>query len=50
MSLLDLAVAAAQEAGAMLREEFHRGPRGEGGHADIDVEAELAIRARLTAA
>lgn len=47
MSLLDLAVAAAREAGAMLREEFHRGPRGHDAHADVDVEAERAIRARL---
>jgi ADP-ribosylglycohydrolase/fructose-1,6-bisphosphatase/inositol monophosphatase family enzyme len=50
--LLDLAVAAAREAGAMIRDDFHRpgGPRGAGDHADVDVEAEQAIRARLLAA
>lgn len=50
MSLLDLAIAAAKEAGAILRDDFHRGARGEGEHAEADVEAERAIRARLMAA
>jgi ADP-ribosylglycohydrolase/fructose-1,6-bisphosphatase/inositol monophosphatase family enzyme len=38
---LSLASDAARRAGALLRDEFHRrgGPRGEGSHADIDVEA-----------
>ena len=46
---LDVAVAAAREAGATLRAEFHRpdGPRGHGSHADVDVEVERVIRARL---
>lgn len=49
---LDIAVAAALEAGAVLRADLHRpnGPRGEGGHADADGEAEHAIRQALTAA
>jgi ADP-ribosylglycohydrolase/fructose-1,6-bisphosphatase/inositol monophosphatase family enzyme len=49
---LDAAVQAAREAGAMLRAEFHHpgGPRGSGGHADIDEEAERHIRGRLLAA
>ncbi len=43
---LRLAVAAAREAGALIREEFHRpgGPRGHGSHADIDAVAEAVIR------
>ena len=43
---LRVAVAAAREAGALIREEFHRpgGPRGQGSHADIDVIAEGVIR------
>lgn len=42
---LDVALSAARAAGGMLREEFHRpgGPRGYGGHADIDDIAEAAI-------
>jgi len=46
---LDVAVAAAREAGGTLRTEFHRpdGPRGHGAHADVDVEVERVIRARL---
>lgn len=49
---LAVAVGAAREAGAMLREEFHRpgGPRGSGGHAEIDEPAERLIRERLLAA
>ncbi|MEW6281807.1 MAG: inositol monophosphatase family protein, partial [Candidatus Eremiobacterota bacterium] len=47
---LSVAVEAALEAGRMLREEFHRGPRGSGGTAPIDTEAEGCIRARLEAA
>ena len=43
---LRVAVAAAREAGALIREEFHRpgGPRGHGSHADIDAVAEAVIR------
>ena len=39
---LRVAVAAAREAGALIRQEFHRpgGPRGHGSHADIDAVAE----------
>src|SRR5258708_6660360 len=49
---LTVASAAAQEAGALLRAEFHRpgGPRGHGGHAEIDRPAEELIRQRLRAA
>jgi ADP-ribosyl-[dinitrogen reductase] hydrolase len=49
---LSLAIAVAREAGALLREEFHRpgGPRGSGGHAEIDEVAEKLIRERLLAA
>jgi ADP-ribosylglycohydrolase/fructose-1,6-bisphosphatase/inositol monophosphatase family enzyme len=49
---LSAAVEAAREAGALLRDEFHRpgGPRGHGGRAEIDRPAEEAIRARLLAA
>ncbi|MFO8042895.1 MAG: inositol monophosphatase family protein [Alkalispirochaeta sp.] len=46
---LDLAVSVAREAGALLRTEFHRpgGPRGHGGHAEIDRPTEELIRRRL---
>ncbi len=46
---LSVAIEAAREAGAMVRGEFHRpgGPRGYGGHAEVDEEAERIIRARL---
>ncbi len=46
---LRIAVAAAREAGALIREEFHRpgGPRGHGSHADIDAAAEALIRRTL---
>jgi ADP-ribosylglycohydrolase/fructose-1,6-bisphosphatase/inositol monophosphatase family enzyme len=49
--LLVAATEAAREAGAMLREEFHRpgGPRGSDGHATIDELAEQRIRERLLA-
>ncbi|HEU4647610.1 MAG TPA: inositol monophosphatase family protein [Gemmatimonadales bacterium] len=49
---LRAAIAAAQDAAALLRREFHRpgGPRGHDGHADVDKEAELKIRDRLLAA
>ncbi|MCI0458804.1 MAG: ADP-ribosylglycohydrolase family protein [Gemmataceae bacterium] len=49
---LQAAIEAAREAGALLRQEFHRpgGPRGESGHADIDTEAEQLIRQKLLAA
>lgn len=46
---LDAAVAAALEAGALLREELSRpgGPRGARSHADADLEAEVLIRQQL---
>jgi ADP-ribosylglycohydrolase/fructose-1,6-bisphosphatase/inositol monophosphatase family enzyme len=49
---LAAAIEAAKEAGGLLREEFHRsgGPRGSGGHAEIDRLAEQRIRERLLAA
>jgi ADP-ribosylglycohydrolase/fructose-1,6-bisphosphatase/inositol monophosphatase family enzyme len=49
---LAVATAAAVEAGALLRAELHRpgGPRGSGGHAPADEEAEKLIRDRLVAA
>ena len=49
---LDAAVRAAREAGAMLRQEFHRpgGPRGSGDHAEIDEPVERLLRDRLRAA
>ncbi len=48
---LTTAIAAAREAGAILREEFHRagGPRGAHGHTPAEVEAENIIDNRLTA-
>lgn len=49
---LQVAVEAAREAGAMLREEFlcNGGPRGGGDHAEIDEPAERVIHQRLTGA
>jgi ADP-ribosylglycohydrolase/fructose-1,6-bisphosphatase/inositol monophosphatase family enzyme len=49
---LGAATAAALEAGALIREEFHRpgGPRGHGSHAEIDAEAEAVVRRMLTSA
>jgi len=46
-----VAIDAACEAGALLRQEFHRpgGPRGTGGHADIDQPAERLIQNALLA-
>src|SRR5262245_20385822 len=46
---LEVALAAAREAGDILRRDFHRpgGPRGAGDKAEADVEAERAIRRRL---
>jgi fructose-1,6-bisphosphatase/inositol monophosphatase family enzyme/ADP-ribosylglycohydrolase len=46
---LEVAVAAAREAGDHLRRDFHRpgGPRGHGDKAEADTEAELLIRSRL---
>jgi ADP-ribosyl-[dinitrogen reductase] hydrolase len=46
---LEVAVVAAREAGEILRRDLHRvdGPRGAGGHAEADLEAEHVIRARL---
>lgn len=51
-AVLDAAVEAALEAGKMLRAEFHRpgGPRGSGGHAEVDEPAERIIREQLLAA
>jgi|SRR5579884_4064411 len=49
---LDLAVALAREAGALLRDELHRpgGPEGERGHAPVDERVEQLLRRRLRAA
>jgi len=49
---LQMAIEAAREAGAILRNDLHRpdGPRGGGSHADADDEAEQIIRQRLLAA
>ncbi|AUX22714.1 crystallin [Sorangium cellulosum] len=49
---LAVAVEAARRAGSLLRAEFHRpgGPRGDGAHADIDVEVERLLREALTGA
>lgn len=49
---LDAAVDAALEAGQLLRAEFHRpgGPRGSGGHAEVDEQAERVIREKILAA
>ncbi len=49
---LETAIAAARRGGDLLREEFHRqgGPRGQGGHADIDEIAETEIHRILTGA
>src|SRR5260221_1609098 len=46
---LEVAIAAAREAGELLRADFHRpgGPRGGGDKAEADLEAEHAIRRRL---
>src|SRR5688572_7427606 len=46
---LEIALAAAREAGDILLRDFHRagGPRGSGDKAEADVEAERAIRRRL---
>lgn len=49
---LRVATEVALDAGARLQAEFHRagGPRGEGGHAEVDLEVEEVIRQRLLAA
>jgi ADP-ribosylglycohydrolase/fructose-1,6-bisphosphatase/inositol monophosphatase family enzyme len=49
---LDEAIAAAREAGEILRRDLHRagGPRGQVDKADADVEAEHAVRTRVLAA
>jgi ADP-ribosylglycohydrolase/fructose-1,6-bisphosphatase/inositol monophosphatase family enzyme len=49
---LETAIAAAREAGEILRLDFHRagGPRGNVDKAEADVEAEQAIRAHLLGA
>ena len=46
------AVSAAREAGDLLRKEFYRagGPRGDGGHAEVDQRAEQVIREKILAA
>ena len=46
---LDVAIAAAMQAGELLRSELHRsgGPRGSDGHAPADAEAESLIRTAL---
>ncbi|MBI2953033.1 MAG: ADP-ribosylglycohydrolase family protein [Chloroflexi bacterium] len=48
---LTVAIDAAIAAGDLLRQEFHRpgGPRGKRGHADVDIEAERIIRAKVLA-
>jgi ADP-ribosylglycohydrolase/fructose-1,6-bisphosphatase/inositol monophosphatase family enzyme len=48
---LEVATEAARQAGALLRAEFHRpgGPRGAGGHAEIDEQVERRIREMLLA-
>ena len=48
---LETAMAAAREAGSILRNDFHRpgGPRGSGDKAEADLEAERMVRARLIA-
>ena len=50
-SVLRGVIAAVEEEGARLAEEFYRpdGPRGKGGSAPIDVEIEERLRARLQA-
>lgn len=47
--VLSAAIAAAEQAGHLLRQEFHRrgGPRGSGDKADIDIEIEEMLRERL---
>lgn len=49
---LQAAIAAAKDAGEILRREFHRagGPRGTANHAEVDEIAEQRIRERLLAA
>ena len=49
---LDVAIAAARDAGDILRHDLHlpSGPRGGGDKADADTEAEHVIRARVTEA
>jgi len=46
---LEVATDTARQAGALLRDEFHRpgGPRGAGGHAEIDEPVERFIREKL---
>src|SRR5437667_11976045 len=49
---LAAAIEIAREAGALIRDEFHRpeGPRGNNvDHADVDDESEILIRGRLLA-
>lgn len=47
---LEVAIAAAREAGDLLRADFHRegGPRGGGDKAEADLEAEEIVRRRLS--
>ncbi|MEI7608503.1 MAG: inositol monophosphatase family protein, partial [Rhodospirillaceae bacterium] len=48
-AVLALAEDAAKEAGSWLREEFHRegGPRGHGGHAEVDTRVERLLKGKL---
>lgn len=48
---LNAAVDAALEAGKLLRAEFHHpgGPRGSGGHTEVDEQAERVIREKILA-
>lgn len=50
-SLLQHVIAAAEVAGEMLATEFRlpAGPRGQGGHADVDEEIEVELRKQLLA-
>jgi myo-inositol-1(or 4)-monophosphatase len=49
--LLSPVIAAAETAGQMLAAEFARlgGPRGGGGHAEVDAEIEVMLREQLLA-
>ena len=51
MAALNRVIAAVEEEGERLREEFHRpdGPRGRGGHCEADKEIEERLRAKLLA-
>ena len=51
LAMLPAVIDAVEEAGQMLRAEFHRpgGPRGQGDHAVIDEEIEIMLKDRLLA-